>query len=165
MARLDSKCVDALGSLRSGDIDQWHGLVSECSRQEAERVFGNTGSDPDGTAILGDQLTAFRSYGPSEFAPYGFTVWFSGKAIRCVQVNTPQLVRPLEAMIGPPEAVVPSRLKSSLEQRIYARRGLIAHVDVSSQSVFRIYFCAPMTVKEFLESSVSKVEIRRIPLR
>jgi hypothetical protein len=161
----DLECLEALKSLRAGEIDKWHGLIAGCSRQTAEEVFGNTGSEPDGAAILGDELTAFRGYGPSEFAPNGFTVWFQGDAIRCVQVGAPKLVQPLETMIGRPEAIVPSRLKKSLEQHIYASRGLIAHVDIGSHAVFSIYFCEPTTVEEFLESSISRVEIRRIPLR
>lgn len=165
MANLADSIFESLQSLRRGELTKWHGLPPESQREVVEQVFGNTGPDPDGVAMLGDELVAFRDYPATRFAPSGFTVWFVGDTACCVQVNSPNLGQSLEESLGAPEEIASSRLKSFHEQWIYAKRGLTAHVNSSNHSVSRIYFYAPTSVEKFLQSSLSRVEMRRIPLR
>lgn len=163
MADSNPTAVEALKWLRSGDLGHWWGITPQMRRQQVEMVFGNTGADPDGAAFLGEELCAFRDYPASDFAPFGFTIWFAGDAVGCVQINSPNFVQPLDSMLGQPEAIAPSRLKANHQQWIYAHRGLTAHVK-RGQTVSMLYCYAPTTVEEFLQSGLSRVEIRRIRL-
>ena len=165
MVNQGDSIFETLQSLRMGELDKWHGLLPGCRREIIERVFGDTGPAPDGAGMLGDALMAFRDYPATRFAPGGFTFWFVDDTAICVQVNSPNLGRSLAELLGAPEAVVPSRLKSFHEQWVYARRRLTAHVKSSDHSVSRIYFYEPTSVDNFLQSSLSRVEIRRIPIR
>ena len=162
-ASIDSECVKALQAISSGKLDEWRGLPAACRRQDAEAVFGASGSDPDGVATLGDAPTAFRDYPPNQVARQGITVWLAGDKILSLQVNSPALPVALERVLGRPQAVAASHLKAFHEQWIYADRGITAHVDADSHSVLRIYFYAPTTPDAFLASSLSRVETRRTP--
>lgn len=164
MVKKSGNAFESLQALRRGELDQWHGISPGCQREVVEQVFGNTGPGPDGAATLGDDLLAFRDYPASRFAPHGFTVWYVGDVVYCVQVNLPNMAKPLEQILGAPEIVTPSRLKSFHEQWIYAKRGLTAHVKSSTRNVFRLYFYAPTNAEDFLQSSLSRVEIRRTPV-
>ncbi len=139
--------------------------TSEPVDEHAEQALGPTPSGPDGVALLGDSLSGFRLYPATSAAPHGLTVWFVENKIVAVQISQPHLDRPLKEQIGEPEATAPSLLKTLQTQWIYASRGLTAHVSKMSGTISSLYAYRPMTVAEFLSSSLSRVSSRRIPLR
>lgn len=159
-----SGCTGALRALASGDLRHWHGLEDDCGRANAEAAFGPSEAGPDGSAMLAYELTAFRRYPPKPVAPYGIVVWFEGDEVVLVEIVQPALAEPLAEQIGPPEATADSGLAAFHSQRIYAGRGLTAHVHDMTDEVLRLYAYRPMTVAAFLASGLAGVETRRIPL-
>jgi hypothetical protein len=159
-----SGCTASLRSLASGDLRHWHGLEEDCDRADAEAAFGPSESGPDGSAMLARELTAFRRYPPAPAAPYGIVVWFEGDEVVLVEIVQPALAEPLQEQIGSPEGTADSGLAAFHSQRIYAGRGLTAHVHDMIGEVLRLYAYRPMTVDAFLASGLAGVETRRIPL-
>jgi hypothetical protein len=159
-----SGCAASLRALASGDLRHWHGLANHCGRADAEAAFGPSQAGPDGSAMLAGALTAFRRYPPAPAAPYGVVVWFEGNEVVLVEIVQPTLAEPLQEQIGPPEGTADSGLAAFYSQRIYAGRGLTAHVHDMTGEALRLYAYHPMTMDAFLATGLAGVEIRRIPL-
>ena len=165
--RLDdeARCVTALRAFGSGRLSEWLGLPEGCTRAHVERALGPSEPGPDGAGRLGGSPTAYRTYPPTDFAPYGVMVWFVEDQVVLLQINSPAATIPLEASLGAPDGHANSLLDYGHSQWIYAERGLTAHVSIITQDILRIYGYRPTSLEEFLESWLSKVAIRRIRRR
>jgi hypothetical protein len=95
--------------------------------------------------------------------PNGGMLWLEGDRILAIELYKPALTQPLADILGPAEEIAVSNLRSSGLQWIYASRGLTAHLS-GSGALFRIYAYPATTLKEYRESWISRVQIRRIPL-
>lgn len=157
-----TECVTALRALAQGQLRDWHGLPPGCDRAGAETAIGSGAEIVSG--LLGGMPTQFRDYPATPAAPAGIRIWYEGDTIIAVQIETPALAEPIDQLLGTPEQTEKSLLQSFHTQWIYAGRGLTAHVSNTSHVVLRLYGYPPTSVDEFLQSSLSRVENRRIPL-
>ena len=155
-AHTDDEQIAALRALAEGRLADWPGLLPGCGRPHAEAALGPSGAGPDGAGWLGPSPAAFRHYGP-----YGIVVWYAGDAVLLIEINTPHLDAPPEALLGPPEATAPSRLDGLHSQLIYARRGLTIHLHTYTRALRRIYAYTPTSAEAFLASPLSQVAIGR----
>ncbi|MFT3774911.1 MAG: hypothetical protein QM820_56915 [Minicystis sp.] len=157
-------CLSSLQALAAGRLDDFPGLGPNCRRRDADSALGSSGTGPDDSGVLGGSPTAFRRHPPSVVAPHGITVWYAGDRIVLIDIVKPVLPRPLEGMLGPPEAKMPSRIRGYHTQWVYAARGLAVHVKDSSGEVEHLYAFGPTTVDEHRDSYRSKLgETRRRP--
>lgn len=67
--------------------------------------------------------------------------------------------------LGAPETTIPSRLQRFHTQWIYAQRGLTAHVNNHTGEIVRLYAYPVTTTRKFLNSWLSRVEMRRLNRR
>lgn len=158
-------CRNSLRDLAEGRLGSWSGLSEDCRRADAEAAVGPSEEGDDGVGDLGGQMTAFRAYPGTDFAPFGLLVWYEGEEILALQINQPNVKGNPEGLLGPPEGREQSQLKAFHEQWIYASRGLSLHVHEGTGEVFRLYAFPPMSVEAYLESLLSRVYIRREPRR
>lgn len=160
-----AKRLDALRTLAEGRLRDWRGLPPGCTRAEAEQAFGSSGQGPDGAAMLGGTLMAFRRYPPARGAPHGLTVWYAGDRIWAVEINAPHLEEPLARSLGAPDSEGQSMLGVTRTHRIFAARGLAAHLRRNTEEVLRLYAFEPTSLENYLRSPLAHVEERRVPLR
>jgi len=158
-------CEQALRRVVHNTMGDWQGLPP-CNRETAERTFGPSPDGPDGAAAPGGRAMFFRNYSdPHDLAPHGVTVWFEADAAVALQINSPALGASPEAVFGQPETKLRSDLAPTLQQWVYPERGLALHVHPRKDLAKRLYGFAPMTLAEYEESWLSRVAMRRIPLR
>jgi len=137
-------CQRALLALADGKLDGWHG-ADGCTRADADRVFGSFGK-PDEPGLFGKA----QDYPARAGAPYGLEIDCSDHGeIVAILVNAPKLGAPLEQVPGPPERVLRSGLGADVEQRVWATRGLVAHVQQPGEIVTLIAF-RTMTIDEYV---------------
>jgi len=160
------KAVDCtLCALANGRLQDWSGIQPTFSRTDAQKAFGPSKSDRDKYGLLGGSPTAFREYFPTAAAPLGMTVWYVDEQMILIRLLQPKLAESLTQMLGQPETTTSSQLQRFHTQWIYAQRGLTAHVHNATSEVLRLYAYRPTTTREFLNSWLSRVQIRRISLR
>lgn len=157
---IDASCVEALTAIADGDLSRWRGLPA-CSRADVAAALGGRADDPSRPGEFG-YSTLYAARGA---APYGVTVWFDGDRAMLVQINLPALAKSVGDQLGAPEATADSRLGELIEQRVFASRGLTAHVQEWDGKAIRIYGYAPMTAQAFLASPWATVSNIKDPDR
>jgi hypothetical protein len=162
MAKQPAPCVAALRLLAEGRLDEWNGLPAGCTKDAAESAVGPSERGPDGVTILDGTPTAFRRYPAQPAAPHGVQVWLRDDVIFGVEIASPRLSKPPADLLGPPEAKERSGIGSSHMQWIYARRGLVLHVQNITNSTVMLYAFAPCTLAQFRTLPWGRVEIRRV---
>lgn len=155
--------IDALRALAEGRLSAWRGLDPSCSRADAEAAFGPGYPGPDGMGSVEGGGMAFRRYPPN--GPYdGLMVWLQGDRVAVVQIHQPVVAAAEIESLGPPEDTMPSELRISAVQKIYASRGLTLHIDPEGK-LFRTYAYPATTPAEFKQSWMARVKTRRIRLQ
>jgi hypothetical protein len=159
----DGTWPDRIRALAAGDLRPWHGLGPGCTRQDVEQALGPSREDEDSVGFLNGSPTGFRSY-PAAAAGQGeVLVWYVGDAAVLLRAGDYQPAAPLAEQLGEPEATTPSLLRAFHTQHVYAGRGLTAHVDDESGAISWLFGYPPSTPEEFLNSWLSRIEMRRIP--
>jgi len=155
---LNPACRDAILAFADLQLDRWHGLPA-CTHDDLATVLGAGGAEWKGGYGL------IHIYAGHAATPTGITVHFRGERAAYLIASGERLPRAsIETMLGPPEAVAPSRLfEPQNEQWIYASRGLTLHVHRGSHEPLRIYGYEPMTVEQFKESELFYEEASEHP--
>ena len=152
----DAACRDSLAALARAELAAFH--LGSCGRIDAERAFGSSGAAPSRFEQFGE-YRVYTAGGGSNIL-----VWFLADNIRVIQLLYPKLTQPIATLLGPPDAKAPSRLSSSWEQWIYARRGLAAHVKPATGEVVTLFAFQPTEVATFLETDIAKVSKSEAPI-
>ncbi len=153
---LDVTCENSLTALAAGELDTFKG-IGKCGRVDAEMALGSSGDTPSKFEQFGE----YRVYRSSKGS---VLVWFISDDIRVAQILYPKLARPVDQLIGEPEAKVKSELSAEWDQWIYARRGLTLHVKRGTSEVVTLFAYKPTTVDEFLKTDIARVAKSEAPL-
>ena len=151
-------CAEALAILAAGDLAAFHGLPDGCTTADADAGLGDSGPDPDGFDELGGMPVQFREHPASPAAPFGSTSYSLDGMVVVVRIPEPSLASPITDLLGRRDAVLPSALAAGAEQLIWARRGLVAHVDVGTGRVAALFALAPTTALDFAAHWLARVQ-------
>jgi len=157
-------CTLALRALASGDYAPWHGLGDACTTTQALAALGQPQSG-DLTGDVGGSPTRYRIYPGTAVVPDGIYVWDVDDRIMLIRLHAVAATRPISDQLGEPDARQPSNMPGFKTQWVYASRGLTFHVDDGTGDIAFVYAYRPMTTDEFRASWLSRVEIRRTPVR
>jgi hypothetical protein len=153
---VSSDCRRALTALAAGALDDFHGL-GHCGRVDAEGTLGDSGAGLS-------QFEKMGEYRVFAHASRSVIAYFLGDEIRVVELLYPTLERPLLSLLGPPETTARSELSPGWEQRIYASRGLTAHVNRATGEVVALFAYRPTSVDAYLKSDLAHVSKSEAPL-
>ena len=142
-----------------GRFDKWPGLPAGADRELVGAALGPPTTAEDAPRRLGTWVGGSRSYANRAEA------WFDGDVVIVLQVDWPPVVRPLEALLGPPEATAQSLLGSGREQLIWASRGLAVHRSTVDGGVATVFGFTPTTTELFLNGPLAAMESHRRPVR
>jgi hypothetical protein len=137
-----------VAGLAGGDLGGWTGLPPGLTRAAVEAELGPASTAGD--AALFGTAAVLCCYG-------GLSVWYVAGAAELVEVSAP--VADL-AVLGAPDAVVGSGLGAGLEQRVWAGRGLAAHVWTAGGGVHRLYGFEPAPLDRFLAGPLARAGMR-----
>ena len=158
-------CVESLQKLCEGELTGWHGFHSSCSRDDVTKALGAGKNEEPMYGNLGGSPAIYFQYSNITASPYEVTVWYiDGRAV-ALEMHTVTIQPPFAEQLGEPEAKDISRMPGFKTMWIYASRGLTLHVDDHTGKIAWLYAFHPMTLEEFRNSWLSKVEIRRHQVR
>jgi hypothetical protein len=156
---------ERIRELATGDLRRWPGLTRDCTRRDVEAALGQGLTGEDEAGFLDGSPTAFRGY-PALGATRGeVVVWYVDDVAVLLRVPDYEPIVPLTEQLGMPEATAPSLLRAFHTQWVYAGRGLTAHVEDDTGAVSWLFGYPPTTPEEYLDSWLSRLEMRRIPRR
>lgn len=153
---VDATCREQLAALAAARLDAFRGLGS-CGRVDAEGTLGSSGDGPSKFEQMGE-YRVFSHQGGSVL------VWFLADEIRVAELLYPKLARPIDQLLGKPEARVKSELSPDWDQWVYASRGLSAHVRRGSVEVIALFAYKPTTVDAFLQTDIARISKSEAPL-
>jgi hypothetical protein len=141
---------DSLRAFADGRFDAWRGL-RPWTRAQVESAVGRGHADIP-------HLAAFQQwYATGAHAPYGMKVESRDERAVWVEIPSPVMTpEGLVALLGEPEAKARSRYGRTIEQWVYASRGVTAHVRrvrlLDDPAVVVVIGYPPTTVERFLAS-------------
>ncbi len=153
---VDAGCQEQLTALAAVRLDAFHGLGS-CGRVDAEGALGSSGDGPSKFEQMGEYRVFSHGDG-------NVLVWFLADEIRVAELLYPKLARPIDQLLGRPEARVKSGLSPEWDQWVYASRGLTAHVRRGSGEVIALFAYKPTTVEAFLQTDIARISKSEAPL-
>jgi hypothetical protein len=122
-------CVTSLLALVDGRWSDYTGLAG-CTRRDLDEAFG---ASEDSTGELGPSR---RWSAPGESRRSIEAIYTNGKLVTVLV--RPRWTAEALAPLGPWDEEVPSGYAPSMRQRTWAGRGLIAHVDLSTNQVWTL---------------------------
>ena len=125
----------SLEALRRGDLAAWEPLPARAGREDLDAAAG-PGREVDD--LLFNAAAVRRTYPPAAGLPFGLEAWLQAGQLVLVEAREPH-VGDVAAALGAPEAARPSGLGPGREQWLYPARGLVLHLDVTGERVFRLY--------------------------